>query len=125
MVGGLCSTTEALAALVDEDIDGRYLGDEIEQLYAWINRLHAQVSRRLAVFDARGDALGDGFRSTAGWLAAKCRMAPGEATRAVRVARLERHLPTITTMWENGETTATHVQALARVRHRAKADRHF
>jgi hypothetical protein len=116
------ATVETLAA---EDIVGQCLGEELVTLYSAIEQLQAQVSRRLAVFDGRGDAKADGFGSTASWLAAKCRKDPGDAHRAVRVARLERYLPEITDLWEAGGTTTSHVQQVARVRHKAKADELF
>src|SRR4051794_9463240 len=113
MQDGFTLADEAVALLAADDLDGRYLGDELIDLYALINRLEAQASRRLAHFDARGDGLADGHKSTTGWLAAKTRMHPAEAGRAVRVARLERHLPDITDLWEAGHTTTAHVQQVA------------
>jgi hypothetical protein len=122
---GIALAGEAIDALAAEAIDSHYLGDELVQLYQLIDRLQAQASRRLAVFDGRGDGQADGFKSTSGWLASRCRKHPADAARAVRVARLERHLPDLTDLWEAGATTAAHVDHVARLRHRAKADAIF
>jgi hypothetical protein len=121
----LALASEALDALAAETIDDHHLGDELVALYALIDRLQAQASRRLAVFDGRGDGAADGFKSTVAWLVGRCRKHPADAARAVRTARLERHVPDITDLWEAGATTAAHVDYVARLRHRAKADAIF
>ena len=116
---------EGAMALAAEDIEGRWLGDELIQLRSLLDRCEAQWSRRVEVFDGRGDGHADGHRSTVGWLADRCRQDVGDATREVRAARALRTLPNVKDAWEAGRTTRAHVQRLARVRHVAKADQHF
>ncbi len=116
---------EGLAALAGEPVEGRWLGEDLIRLLSLRDRIDAQFSRRLEVFDARGDGVADGHRCTVGWLADRCRMDPADATRAVRTARALRSLPAVQDAWESGATTSAHVGALSRVRYRAKADEHF
>ncbi len=122
---GVDMLREGLAALAAEDVDGRFMGDDLVGLAALIGCLQAQFSRRVEVFDAQGDACCDGHRSTVGWLSANCRMDPGDASREVRAARMLRAVPSVRELWETGATTSAHVSRLARVRHLAKADREF
>jgi hypothetical protein len=113
---------EAVDALAADDVDGRWLGDELIAMRGFIDRLEAQWSRRLAAFDARGDGKADGHRSTVGWLAGSCRMDARDASAAVHTARALRELSTIKAAWEAGRTTSGHVHRVRRVRHHAKAD---
>ena len=56
MVGsGIDLLSEALEALAGDEVEGRWLGDELVALYGLADRLRAQCSRRADVFGARGD----------------------------------------------------------------------
>jgi len=69
------------------------LGTDLVDIQAAIARLEAQWLRRLAVFDARDGSAADGALSTAAWLRARCRLAPGAATERVGLARALREAP--------------------------------
>ena len=122
---GLAELFDALELLAGDTVDDRNLGGELVDLYRARDMLHAQLSRRLLVFDRRGDALGDGFKSTSGWLIANCRVSRGTATRDVRVARHLDCLDQVRGLWEQGRTTSDHVSAIVEARRDAKADSDF
>ena len=85
---------DALAGVPLHGVDDLSLGGSLVELVAVAARVDAELARRLAVFDGRGAAAGDGHASTAAWLRARCLLSPGEARARVLTARaLDRALP--------------------------------
>jgi hypothetical protein len=126
MRDGLDLLAEAVGALgAEDDLQRPGLGGELVDLYALTHQLQAQISRRLAAFDRRGDSVLDGHRSVKGWLADKCRLDGGEAWRALKTARAMDSLEGVRALWESGSTTTGHIQLVVRVRTHAKADEQF
>jgi hypothetical protein len=116
---------EAVNALARADIAGVPQRDELAGLWRQLTRLEAQFSRRVAELDTSVEWSVDGSRSAAGWLVANLRMASGEAHHRVKVARQIAHMPDANAVWQEGRITSRHVDALAKVRHRAHADDEF
>ena len=121
-VVGLTELGESVALLALDDVGGRDLGDELVELCRLRSMLDAQISRRVRAFDARGDAINGGHRSTAAWLMDHCRYRPADAYREVRVARAMRDLEAIRDLWESGRTTSQHIAVAEQARHSARDD---
>jgi len=69
--GGVESVRAGLAGLIDADVSmlaDDVVREELALLLAAANQLHAAVLARAAVFDARGLAEQDGFRTARTWL---------------------------------------------------------
>jgi hypothetical protein len=80
-----------------------------------VNRLHAQVARRLAVFDRAGLSVDDGCRSSAAWLRAFGRMTGPGAAAWVRRARLTTQLPVLAQAAVSGAVSVEHVDRVVRL----------
>ena len=78
-VVGLVELAEGVALLGIDDVSGRDLGGELVELFRLRAMLDAEVSRRVRAFDARGDAVNGGHKSTAAWLMDHCRCRPPDA----------------------------------------------
>jgi hypothetical protein len=87
-------------------------------LLAAVNRLNAELSRRVAAFDERGLAVEDGCRTTASWLRAFGRLSGPAASSCVRRARLCRRLPELAAAAGCGEVSAEHVDRVVRLAER-------
>jgi hypothetical protein len=94
------------------------LRSEVQALLVTANRLHAAVAARLAVFDARGLAQDDGFRSTKGWLGGFARLSAGAASALVKGARLLRGLPALAAAAGRGEVPAEQLGRVVRLAER-------
>src|SRR5690349_20399221 len=117
--------THALDQLEREDpasMPSVALGQEIEGLFAILNRTAAAISRRVAVFDrTRGCAAYDAH-TTAAWLRQRVRLAPNAASEQVRVARqLDQH-PEASRAFAAGEVGFAHAQVITRVLEDAPAE---
>ena len=93
--------------------------DELLRLLAASHRLHAELARRVAAFDAEGSSAADGFRSTHTWLRAFGRLSHPSASRMVKAGRLLRELPVLAAAAGAGEVSAEHVQRIDRLAERA------
>src|SRR6266487_731623 len=85
-----------LDALAGEEVAGlpdAVVRADLVALLVAVNRLSAEVARRVAVFDARGLAEGDGCRSTAAWLRGFGRLSGPAAGAQVKRVRVLRALP--------------------------------
>jgi len=116
------STTEVdeLTAAVDKLVamDPAVLadGEAVVGLHRQLERVTAAVTRATGSFDASAAWEPDGARTTAAWLATRCRMPQSTARRRVRLARALRHLPTAETAWLAGEIGEAQVNLLAGAR---------
>jgi hypothetical protein len=79
-------------------------------------RLDGVRSAAVAEFDAGGEWAVDGARTTAMWLATRCRLPKAEAKRLVRRGRLLAHLPLAAQALRDGDIGAAQFDALAKVR---------
>jgi hypothetical protein len=121
-VGGADLLAEAIDKLDFEDGGG---ADELRDLFCLRSRLDAQISRRVAGFDASSAWADDGCRSAAAWLVKHCRQRDTSARKLVLVARQARHMPLVKDAWEAGSITTQHVEVLARTRKAVRADDRF
>jgi hypothetical protein len=115
---GMGSLALALAELAGEDpakLSNVELTGELRGLLVAVNQLHAQVARRLSVFDRAGLSVDDGCRSSAAWLRAFGRMSGPTAAGWVRRARLCTQLPALAEVAASGEVSAEHVDRVVRL----------
>jgi hypothetical protein len=109
------SLTAALDALAAQDVTARSTADirsDLRALLAATNRLHAELVRRIAQFDAVSGCAADGFRSTRAWLRAFGRLSNTCAARLVRAVRLLHDLPDMAAATAAGEVTPEHLRRL-------------
>jgi hypothetical protein len=99
LVGGAALLAEAVDKLEFEEPGD---GSDLQCLIVLRNRLDAQISRRVAAFDARREWADDGCRSAAAWVTKHCRYRTTSARTLVRVARQVRHMPVVQAAWEAG-----------------------
>src|SRR5690242_3204164 len=98
------------------------LGQEIEGLFAILNRTAAAITRRVAVFDRGKGCAAFDAHTTAAWLRQRVRLAPNAASEQVRVARqLDRH-PEVGRAFAAGELGFGHAQVITRVLEDAPAE---
>lgn len=116
---------DMLDELAAEDVSAGSLRDDLLDLERARARLDAETSRRLRAFDRSGEWAVSGARSAAGYLVTHTRAARGEANHRVRMARDVGDLDATASAWAAGAVTTRHVEAIARTRHAAHADRHF
>src|SRR5688500_12998976 len=105
----------AARALDDVDLDtlsDAQLGGDLRSLWTALCRLHAQFSRRVAVFDSRGAAGRDGARSTRDWLRRRLRLDGVDAARQVSVAEGLATLEHAGPAYLRGEISADHLAAI-------------
>jgi Domain of unknown function (DUF222) len=110
--------TTVLDALADADVvalDDQALREQLLQLSTVANRVHAELVRRVDVFDRRGLSEPDGFATAKGWLQGFGRMSGQVAHRLVKTARLLRRLPKLASVVQAGEATPEHLQQVARL----------
>ena len=115
----------ALDELAADDVTNTSLRDDLLELDRARARLDAETSRRLRAFDRSGEWAISGARSAAGFLVTSARVARGEAHHRVRVAREVEELDATASAWASGAVTTRHVEAIARARHAAHANREF
>jgi hypothetical protein len=107
----------AIDSLNDQDLDRLTDGGLAEELIALrvqIDRLEAEFSRVLRVFDRRRGYLGNGAASITSWLRIKCRMSAGAAAQQVHVARQLPELPLTDRALDGGEIGFHHAAVIAR-----------
>jgi hypothetical protein len=110
--------TAGLDVLAGTDLvamDDRVLREELLDLLAAANRVHAELARRLDVFDRRGLPERDGFRTAKAWLQAFGRLSGSAASRMVSAARLLRRLPKLAVAAQSGDVPAEQVQQIGRL----------
>lgn len=103
-----------LAGLARQHVTGVGLGDELRELFHCFRQFEAEISRRVAVFDAAGPGSVDGALTSRAWLAAQCRLSPSEAGTQVRVARYARDLSATREAYLAGELSAAQVDVIGK-----------
>jgi hypothetical protein len=120
------SVIAGLDALADDDVDalsGGQLRDQLQVLLTAVNRLNAEVARRVEAFDRRGLAADDGCRNAAAWLRAFGRLSGHTASGQVKRARLCRRLPMLAAAASSGDVSIEHVDRVVRLFERVGVDR--
>lgn len=113
--GPLQMLAAAAEALDEEDLDDASdaaLGHQLRGLWTALNRVQAQLSLRIAVFDERGAAARDGARSVRDWLRHRLRLDAVEAGRQASVASALATRPVTTASYLRGEISLDHVAAI-------------
>jgi Domain of unknown function (DUF222) len=113
---------DALAAADVVTLDDATLREQLLALATLTNRLRAEVVRRVDVFDRRGLAEPDGFRTTKAWLRAFTRVPPTVANRLVKAARLLRRLPKLAAATQAGDVCPEQVQQVVRLADRVTVE---
>ncbi len=114
------TAVDKLAAVLDElaAVDPAVVVDAhpVIDLHRQLERLAAITTRATAAFDSVTAYETDGARTTAAWLATRCRLPVPTARRRVRLGRALRHLPIVEAAWLAGEVGEAQVNLLANVR---------
>jgi hypothetical protein len=96
-------------------LPGAVLGADLVELVRVAARLDAQLLRRVAEFDRRGECGVDGAASTQAWLRWRCRIGARDAAQRVAVARaLDRALPDVAAALAAGAIGYRHAAVAAR-----------
>jgi hypothetical protein len=114
----LSALLDRMAARDLERLSDAARAERVQGLRPLADRLEGQWLKELAGVDARGEAGAEQdqqFGSTASWLRARLRMAAGQATTAVRIARavFRGPLPASGAALMNGEISVAHAAVLA------------
>lgn len=114
-MGEVDSAIDALAAQPLAELPGAALGADLVELTRLAARLDAEVLRRIAEFDRRGECAVDGAASTQAWLRWRCRLGARDAAQRVAVARaLDRDLPAVAAALADGAISAQHAAIATR-----------
>jgi hypothetical protein len=113
-LGSLLQAIDQLMELPPESpVPAAALGDEILVLQRQINRLHALILDRLALFDAQDGAHQVAGATTSSWLRHRGGLAVGQTSDLVRTARHLRQLPATQKALRAGDLTAQHVRTIS------------
>jgi hypothetical protein len=115
VVDQLTGALDSLAAADVVALDDATLRGELLDLLTVANRVHAELTRRVDVFDRRGLADPDGFKTAKSWLQAFGRVSGQVAHRLVKTARLLRHLPKLGMAAQSGDVSAEHLRQVSRL----------
>ncbi|HVM11654.1 MAG TPA: DUF222 domain-containing protein, partial [Actinomycetota bacterium] len=102
---------ETLSGLPDARLE-----EDFSELHRACELLEAERLRRLRELDRRGVGAADGHLSTAGWLAARFRVAWGTAKQQVKLARALEEMPETRKAVEEGELSLSAARVLVRAR---------
>jgi hypothetical protein len=117
----MCTTSSlipALDALADEQVDtlsNQDLRAEMAELLVAVNRLNAELTRRVRAFDRRGLAIDDACHSTTGWLRTFGRLSAPAASACVKRARLSDRLPALAAAAADGDISPDHLDRVTRL----------
>ncbi len=109
----LDALTEAIDALVDAGPLAFGDGESMEALHRQVARLDAFTTEATAAFDAQGEWAADGAKTSAAWIAKRCRVPRGAARRRVRLGKALRQLPACAEAWEKGDIGVEQARAIA------------
>ena len=114
----MASALDALTVEQPTDLPAMAVRGQLVELLAAMNRLHAQVARRVAVFEANGTCIVDAARSAKAWLRAAGRLSPQAATRLVAAGRVLTDLPVLAEAAVEGDVSSEHIERVARLAER-------
>ena len=117
-VAGLAAALDALTVEDPADLPGGTLREQLVELLAIMNRLHAQLARRVALFDTQCGYATDGARSASAWLRMTGRLSPYAAGRLVSAGRLLARLPVLAEAADDGDVTSEHIDRIGRLAER-------
>ncbi|HXM54671.1 MAG TPA: DUF222 domain-containing protein [Candidatus Dormibacteraeota bacterium] len=123
--GSVALLTAGLDGLAAEDLRSLSAVEQgrcIRNLLAQRNRMDAEISRRVAVFDRTGAYGVDGMHSAAAWLGREGHLAPNAASEQIRVARELVALPHVADAFAAGEVGFAHCATITRVLEDAPAE---
>jgi hypothetical protein len=109
----------ALAEWQQEDLDGTdlvRLADDLAELETVIGLLEGERLRRVEAFHHRRGHRHDGYTSTTAFLAGRCRMSPGRASRMVATALSLSAMPVTRNAARDGDLAVDEVALLVRAR---------
>ncbi|MDY7101453.1 MAG: DUF222 domain-containing protein [Actinomycetota bacterium] len=106
----------AHAAKTAADLVDAELGDAVTALARSRRKLESVEAGVVGRFDASGQWALAGYRSTATWVADRCKEHAGTARQRVALARKLRDLPVAAEAFAEGEITARHVERVAEAR---------
>ena len=92
------------------------LGELLEELTRCTRRLDFEIHRLLRSFEARGDCVPLGYRTTKQWCRDRLRISDAAAGSMLRLGRVLIEMPTASERWAAGELGAEHATAVASVR---------
>ena len=110
----LSEVVDGYAAEDVEDLHEAALGEEIVEMRRGIDRLEAQVARRVAVFKRRGGHKADGSLSLVAWLRRNCRLSFTSASEKATVAEQMAEIPETAAAFANGEIGYDSARVIAR-----------
>jgi hypothetical protein len=96
------------------DLTSTALGRELRELFTLRNRVDAEITRRIAVFDRTLGCAAFDARSTASWLRNEARLSPAAASEQVRVARQLDRLPEVRRAFAAGDIGFQHSAVITR-----------
>jgi hypothetical protein len=102
------------AAEAVDELHEAALGEEIVELRRGIDRLEAQVARRVAVFKRRQGHLADGSVSLIAWLRSNCRLSNSSASEKAALAELIEATPATAEAFESGTIGYDSARVIAR-----------
>jgi hypothetical protein len=113
-IDDLLATADQLAAEDLHSLPSSCLGDDLVALRCALDRLEAQFTRRLAVFDKTQGFAPSGAASAASWLRGNCRLSGAVAADRVRVARGLDVLPETARAFAAGDISHQHCSVVTR-----------
>lgn len=122
-VGQVQTGLDNLAATDLLTVDDTTLRQQLLALATIANRVHAEIGRHVDVFDRRGLAQADGFRTSKAWLIGWCRWPGALAARVVKTARLLRGWPRLAAAALAGEVSPERLRPVVRLAEQVGADR--
>lgn len=118
----LTSAIDRLAAESLDWISDVALGEQVVALSRVVDRLEAEMCRRIARYDELLGPMGDGAASLSSWLRLKCRQSTAAATQHAEIARQLPNLPITEGALRSGTIGFHHAAAIARCAAEVGAD---
>jgi uncharacterized small protein (DUF1192 family) len=97
-----------------EVLSDRVLGEDISLMCREVDRLQAQITRRLAAFERRRGYAADACLSVVSWIRHNCRLSNWAATELLTVARQMAQLPQAEAAFGAGELSYENARIMAR-----------
>ncbi len=108
--------TDALDELVSSGAAHHGDAVSIEVLHRCLARFEAFVTEATAAFDRSEEWAADGAKTASAWIATRCRVPRGAASRRVHLGRAMRHLPGCAQAWREGSIGFDQARAIAAAR---------
>lgn len=89
------------------------LGELLERLQSCMHRLEFQFHRLLRSFEARGDCVPLGYRTSKQWCVDRLAMSGREAAATLKLGRMLIEMPTVAEHWSAGRLGAEHARVVS------------